>query len=79
MLSLPLLLILIFLRMPIGLAMLVVGLGGTAWVSGGTLIVLAKLKGETYSTFSSYSLSIVPPVPADGAVCNAWRYVVRPV
>jgi len=60
MLSLPLLLILIFLRMPIGLAMLVVGLGGTAWVSGGTLIVLAKLKGETYSTFSSYSLSIVP-------------------
>lgn len=60
MVSLPILLILIFLRMPIGLAMLVVGLGGTAWVSGGSLIVLAKLKGETYSTFSSYSLSIVP-------------------
>ena len=60
MLSLPLLLILIFLRMPIGLAMLVVGLGGTAWVSGGSLIVLAKLKYETYSTFSNYSLSIVP-------------------
>jgi len=60
MLSLPLLLVLIFLRMPIGLAMLVVGLGGTAWVSGGSLIVLAKLKYETYSTFSNYSLSIVP-------------------
>jgi tripartite ATP-independent transporter DctM subunit len=58
--SLPILLVLIFLRMPIGLAMLVVGLGGTAWVSGGSLIVLAKLKSETYSTFSSYFLSIVP-------------------
>lgn len=60
MLSLPLLLILIFLRMPIGLAMLVVGLGGTAWVSGGSIVVLAKLKYETFSTFSNYSLSIVP-------------------
>ena len=59
-LSFPLLLILIFLRMPIGLAMLVVGLGGTAWVTGGMLVVLAKLKTETYSTFSSYSLSIIP-------------------
>jgi len=58
--SLPILLILIFLRMPIGLAMLVVGLGGTAWVTGGSVVVLAKLKSETYSTFSSYSLSIVP-------------------
>ena len=59
-LSVPLLLILIFLRMPIGLAMLVVGLGGTAWVTGGSLVVLAKLKTETYSTFSNHSLSIVP-------------------
>ncbi len=58
--SLPILLILIFLRMPIGLAMLAVGLGGTAWVTGGSLVVLAKLKSETFTTFSSYSLSIVP-------------------
>ncbi len=60
MISLPVLLALIALRMPIGLAMLVVGLGGTALVTGGPLVVLAKLKTETYSTFSSYSLSIVP-------------------
>ncbi|MEM7214540.1 MAG: TRAP transporter large permease [Pseudomonadota bacterium] len=58
--SMPVLLLLIFLRMPIGLAMLVVGLGGTMWITGGSLVVLAKLKNETYSTFSSYSLSIVP-------------------
>lgn len=59
-LSLPVLLALIFLRMPIGLAMLVCGLGGTLWVTGGPVVVLAKLKTETYSTFSNYSLSIVP-------------------
>lgn len=58
--SLPILLVLIFLRMPIGLAMLIVGLGGTALVTGGSTVVLAKLKTETYSTFSNYSLSIVP-------------------
>ena len=51
---------LIFLRMPIGLAMLVCGLGGTALVTGGWLVVLARLKTETFGTFSSYSLSIVP-------------------
>lgn len=46
--------------MPIGLAMLVCGLGGTALVTGGWLVVLARLKTETFGTFSSYSLSIVP-------------------
>lgn len=58
--SLPILMALIFLRMPIGLAMLVCGLGGTALVTGGWLVVLARLKTETFGTFSSYSLSIVP-------------------
>ncbi len=50
----------IFLRIPIGLSMLMVGLGGLYFVTGGTTVALAKLKSETYSTFSSYSLSIVP-------------------
>ncbi|NIZ10702.1 TRAP transporter large permease [Pseudooceanicola sp. HF7] len=59
-LSFPALLLLIFLRMPIGLAMFTVGFVGLSWVSGGTIIAFAKLKSETYSTFSSYSLSIVP-------------------
>ena len=58
--SMPVLLLLIFLRMPIGLAMLICGLGGTMWITGGSIVVLAKLKNETYSTFSNYSLSIVP-------------------
>ena len=59
-LSLPFLLLLIFLRMPIGLAMFLVGILGTMYLTDGTLVVLARLKSETYTTFSSYSLSIVP-------------------
>ena len=58
--SFPVLLILIFLRVPIGLAMVICGLGGTFILTGGWLVILAKLKTETYSSFSSYSLSIIP-------------------
>ncbi len=59
-LSVPILMLLIFLRMPIGLAMFTVGFGGMYYVTGGTVVALARLKSETFSTFSSYSLSIVP-------------------
>jgi tripartite ATP-independent transporter DctM subunit len=59
-LSFPTLLILIFLRIPIGLAMLLCGLGGLWLATGSTIPILSKLKGETYSTFASYSLSIIP-------------------
>jgi len=58
--SFPVLLGMIFLRAPIGLAMLVCGLGGMWMVTGSPNIVLAKLKTETFTTFSSYSLSIIP-------------------
>jgi tripartite ATP-independent transporter DctM subunit len=58
--SFPVLLVLIFTRIPIGLAMLLCGLIGTWIVTGTTLPILSKLKSETYTTFSDYSLSIVP-------------------
>ena len=59
--SFPVLLLLIFLRLPIGLSMLVVGMVGSWLVSDfNWLPIMAKLKNETFSTFSSYSLSIVP-------------------
>ncbi|TWG93202.1 tripartite ATP-independent transporter DctM subunit [Mesorhizobium sp. J18] len=58
--SFPVLLLLIFLRIPIGLAMLACGLGGLYLIMGSAAPILAKLKGETYTTFSSYSLSIIP-------------------
>ncbi|MEM0949297.1 MAG: TRAP transporter large permease [Pseudomonadota bacterium] len=58
--SFPILLLLIFLRVPIGLAMFGVGLVGLNFVTGGWDVALGRLKTETYTTFSSYSLSIVP-------------------
>ncbi|MCT8331228.1 TRAP transporter large permease [Albidovulum sediminis] len=57
--SFPALLALIFVRVPIGLAMFVTG-GFGLWLVSGINLPLAKLKTETYSTFSNYSLSIVP-------------------
>ncbi|WP_299138608.1 TRAP transporter large permease [uncultured Tateyamaria sp.] len=59
--SFPILLGLIFLRAPIGLAMFLCGLLG--WIfamNGNPTPILAKLKSETYSTFSNYSLTIIP-------------------
>lgn len=58
--SFPVLLVLIFLRVPIGLSMLLVGLGGSYAINGTTLMAFAQLKNQTYGTFSSYSLSIIP-------------------
>ena len=58
--SFPLLLALIFLRVPIGLAMLLVGFFGTWLVTGSWVPILAQMKSLTYDTFSNYSLSIVP-------------------
>lgn len=58
--SFPALMMLIFLRVPIGLAMFLVGLVGLTIVTDGTNVAFSRLKNETYSTFSSYSLSIVP-------------------
>jgi tripartite ATP-independent transporter DctM subunit len=59
--SFPILLGLIFLRAPIGLAMFLCGLLG--WIfamNGNPTPILAKLKSETYTTFSNYSLTIIP-------------------
>ena len=58
--SFPALMVLIFLRVPIGLAMFVVALAGMVIVTDGTTVAFARLKSETYTTFSSYSLTIVP-------------------
>ena len=59
-LSFPALLILIFIRVPIGLAMFLCGVVGLYLVTGNANMPLNRLKSETYSTFSSYSLTIVP-------------------
>ena len=58
--SFPVLLILVFLRAPIALAMISVGVGGTWLVIGNPMMTLNQLKTLTYGTFSNYSFSIIP-------------------
>lgn len=58
--SFPVLLLLIFLRAPIGLAMFLCGVVGTYLVLGSWAVPFSRLKTEVYTHFSSYSLSIVP-------------------
>ena len=59
-LSFPALLTLIFLRVPIGLAMFLTGLVGLVLVTGSTNTPFSRLQTETFTTFASYSLSIIP-------------------
>ena len=58
--SFPVLLLLIFLRAPIALAMILVGFAGTTLVVGTSSMTLNQLKTLTYGTFSNYSFSIIP-------------------
>ncbi len=58
--SFPVLLLLVFLRAPIGLAMIGVGVTGTYLVIGTPMMTLNQLKTLTYGTFSNYSFSIIP-------------------
>lgn len=58
--SFPVMLALIFLRIPIRLAMLLVGVGGSWMITGSLIPVFSQFKSLTYTTFSSYSLSVVP-------------------
>ncbi|MEZ5876369.1 MAG: TRAP transporter large permease [Tepidamorphaceae bacterium] len=58
--SFPFLMALIAFRMPIGLAMLVTGIGGSVLVNGSWIAVMSQMKSLPYDTFSSYSLGIVP-------------------
>ncbi len=59
-LSFVILLVMIFLRAPIGLSMFIVGFVGIYFLLGGWNVPLSRLKTEVYGYFSSYSLSIVP-------------------
>ena len=58
--SFPVLILLVFLRAPIALAMIAVGVGGTYLVIGTPMMTLNQLKTLTYGTFSNYSFSIIP-------------------
>ncbi|MEM9230609.1 MAG: TRAP transporter large permease [Pseudomonadota bacterium] len=59
-LSFPLVLILIFLRIPIAAVLFLVGLLGTWMVAGNMRMMDNQLKSFAYGTFTNYSLSIIP-------------------
>lgn len=55
----PVLFIMLALRVPIGLAMLVVGSAGTAMIAGWSPI-FSQVKTSAWHLFSNYSLSVIP-------------------
>lgn len=58
--SFPILLLLIFIRIPIAVAMLSVGFLGNYVVTQSTGMMLSQMKHLVYGTFSNYSFSIIP-------------------
>lgn len=58
--SFPIMILLVFLRLPIALAMLLVGFGGTWLVMGTPFVMMNQFKTLIFGTYSSYSLSIIP-------------------
>jgi len=59
-LAIPSVLVLVFLRVPIGVAMLAIGVLGSWLITGSFNPTMAQFKNLTYGTFASYSLSVVP-------------------
>lgn len=62
-------LVLIAARMPIALAMLVVGAGGYAWLSSPHALIY-YLQTNAYSQFASYTLSVIPLFVLMGALAE---------
>lgn len=59
-LSFPVLLILVFLRIPLAATMFSVGLLGTYLIEGNMRAIDSSLRAFTFSTLTNYSLSIIP-------------------
>jgi len=53
--------ILIFIRIPIGLAMLMCGMVSNYLINRTWISILSQMKSMSFETFSNYSWSIVPP------------------
>ena len=68
--------VLLVARMPVGMALLVVGFGGI-WVIDGQRAAVATMSSETYSSITSYSLSIIPLFVLMGNVAGAAGYSQR--
>ena len=63
-------------RLPVGMALLVVGFGGI-WVIDGQRAAIATMSSETYSSVTAYSLSIIPLFVLMGNMAGAAGYSQR--
>lgn len=63
-------------RLPVGMALLVVGFGGI-WIIDGQRAAIATMSSETYSSVTAYSLSIIPLFVLMGNVAGAAGYSQR--
>ena len=59
-LSFPVLLLLVALRLPLAAAMFIVGTLGTVLVTGNVRMMDSQLKSFAFGTLNNYSLSIIP-------------------
>lgn len=67
---------LMILRMPVGMAMLVIGFSGTWWLNG-VRSATGILVTETYSSASNYSLTVIPLFILMGNVASSAGYSRR--
>ena len=63
-------------RLPVGMALLVVGFAGI-WAISGQRAAIATMSSETFSSVSAYSLSIIPLFVLMGNVAGAAGYSQR--
>ena len=63
-------------RLPVGMALLVVGFGGI-WIIDGQRAAIATMSSETYSSVTAYALSIIPLFVLMGNVAGAAGYSQR--
>lgn len=66
----------LFARVPVGMALLVVGFGGI-WIIDGQRAAVATMSSETYSSVSAYALSIIPLFVLMGNMAGAAGYSQR--
>lgn len=66
----------LLIRLPVGMALLAVGMGGI-WVIDGQRAAVATMSSETYSSITSYGLSVIPLFVLMGNVAGAAGYSQR--
>ena len=66
----------LFIRLPVGMALLVVGFGGI-WVIDGQRAAIATMSSETFSSVTAYGLSVIPLFVLMGNIAGAAGYSQR--